>query len=284
VQLKIICNGKIVKNKRETVVVVPKPIHHNLIGILNGANVRVKILCDRKEYYQTSNASSPTQSSARLGSGKGQTPLIGSMNGVDVRVRIMVGRKEYRNDLKTRSTPKKTWIDSIPFSLMDCGGNEVLERLLFLRPQRMHACARCQVAGRPMLTCRVLLGHSNPDYDWFTNMGGVFGVDGLLHMLRTGQEMMHVMEKSSESQGCCPDVKEGESQATNFDDETAVDPTEPFNKATTALALSQKILTEAQRYYEAPVRMGKDFVSTFPVDDDDGKEILLSAKGFVFIY
>lgn len=273
VQLKLISNGKTVRNRKEAFV----SVQTHLMATLNNVNLRVSVVCGGKASTRIVNdKSSDSRSSLSYGRG------------------TIIERFE------------NTWTDSIPFSYMDCGGDDALATLLFQKPNRSHACARCQVIGHPMLTCRALMGHSNQDYDWFSNLGDVGGVDGLLYTLRTGQEMKLEADPPIDSlvnddknnltqELGLPETNELEPTIDTTED-TIEDPTESFNKITEAFSLSRKVFEESQRYYKAPIRLSKDFVSSFPLDDEDGKlnsELLSKAMqcvrysssfGIVFLY
>ena len=168
------------------------------------------------------------------------------------------------------------------FSPLDYLHNKHLIKTFFGKPGASDACTRCQVYRRSMLTCRVQKAHSCPDFNWVENFRDVGGIDGLLHMIRTGQSFTTpqiapstpAFDKTDadkmESEAKDEDNENGEAEIPKGNDEG--DPYDNFEKAQRAITLSNQILELAKKEVSAPARLSQAFIkSYFPIDPSDGK-------------
>jgi hypothetical protein len=156
----------------------------------------------------------------------------------------------------------------ILFEHKDYENNDALVKLFFGLPGRMAACARCRAYGRSTIVCRLYRRHTLPDFDWNLVFQRSGGIDGLLHMLRTG---LPAVTSSSQPPALLNDNAEtrdaeGPNKETNKPVPTAV-----FEKAKVAIVLAKSLLEQAKQKAQAPIRLSEEFIrSYFPVDPLDG--------------
>ena len=182
-------------------------------------------------------------------------------------------------------TVDKGELQPIVFSPQEYANQEDLVRYFFGKPGRMEACGRCQVYRRSMLVCRVQRGHSNQDFSWEHIMSGTGGADGLLYSLRTGNPPIPLpsdairvgnsrpIEISREAANKEEPIEPTQTTAasTQEDNEKGKEELEQLEKAGQALALAQKLLVDAKKESELPVRLADKFIrTTFPIDPADG--------------
>lgn len=147
----------------------------------------------------------------------------------------------------------------ISVGLLELEKNNDLALCLIGRPGKRSPCIRCQVYHNSMLTCRLTMSHSNPDFDFFENFKGLGGVDGLL-------SSFYAPRQGGESEVMDIEEEAGEGIAIPSDD-----PTENLKKAEVSMQLASYLHKQAEILVDAPVTLGKDFVKMyFPVDPTDG--------------
>ena len=155
------------------------------------------------------------------------------------------------------------------------------------RPERRYPCARCQVYGVSMFTCRVRRGHSNPDFNLLLNFSNLGGVRGLLapffnnpagtqteggSVARPGGG--GVAQGNSGDRVSAASVTNGataEKDASHGNDEQDLeDPRQILQKAQEAWQLANRLINQSQTLADSPVRLSEAFISThFPFDHSD---------------
>ena len=93
-----------------------------------------------------------------------------------LRVTVTVAAEKIR--LKHKAT--NTILSSFSFGFDDFLANDNLAFALLKRQGKRAPCARCQIFGHTFYACRVVRGHSNPDFDFISNWKESGGVEGLL--------------------------------------------------------------------------------------------------------
>lgn len=296
-RLRVVCNGKVVSGEK-IVEVIPYTK-----AILTNEITRVRVRVGGKLVTREKDISPPTRAHAMF-EGKLQ------------KVSFRCDGKVVKGDINAVRARRSRWAPPVStstqefmsFEREDYEGNDDLVKFIFGRPGRMDPCARCLAYRRSLLVCRVLRAHSNTDYDWVQNFGGVGGVDGLLSKLRlgsaaeegknqtaeeTGEEMEvdeeNGIEEGIENEADDPDEDDEEvlqesGEPQNIDKEPSeedpeedgelfspeVDPIEMIEKAQAALVSSQEILEKAKVFAQAPLRLSKSFIEeAIPIDSSD---------------
>jgi Bromodomain len=211
--------------------------------------------------------------------------LKATLNGFCLRIKIVCGGGFFSfQDLKDSQQPpilkiKYTFQASRPlrFEPDDYERNDELSRLLFRRPGRAEACARCQAYRRSMVSCRVFRKHSNLDFNWMPLFSdGICFVDDLIKTLApTETDMLGSVVIGNKSTPSVQETEVEQGKATtdiverveNFE----VDPRTFFEKADSTAALAVKVLEAAKHFSNTPLRLSKAFIShSFPIDKSDG--------------
>ncbi|CAB9514023.1 PHD [Seminavis robusta] len=73
--------------------------------------------------------------------------------------------------------------DSVTFEIGDFENDSALSRLCFGRENRNNPCARCSLARKSFVSCRVIKAHSNVDFDLAACLRDAGGLDALLRTL-----------------------------------------------------------------------------------------------------
>jgi hypothetical protein len=157
----------------------------------------------------------------------------------------------------------------ILFEHKDYENNDALVKVFFGRPGRMAACARCRAYGRSTIVCRLYKRHILPDFDWILAFHRSGGIEGLLYMLRTG---LPAVKSSSQPPALLNDnAATGDAEGPNME-KGKPNPTAVFEKAKAAIVLAKRLLEQARKKAQAPIRLREEFIrSYFPVDPSDGR-------------
>jgi PHD-finger/Bromodomain len=213
--------------------------------------------------------------------------LMATVNSTCVRVNIVCGgysvlkrdpRAERHHVLKRE--------DAFNFSQLFCFDpedyekNEELSHLFFSRPSRANSCVRCQAQRRPMLSCRVLRRHSNPDFDWAPfAFGGTSFVDDLIMALSpTAAGLLDSLLVNNSDSDPIPQLNvqiethpKTSTDIVTFDEDCEVDPRPCAEQGAAAVSLATRVFAAAELFSEAPLRLSKAFIErSFPVDNSDG--------------
>lgn len=236
--------------------------------------IKLTIKCGGELFTFSKDRFSPSgaQLLARLNDTTVKVNLIceGSPLGVNNAVRASLSQSIGANQKSRADYQGKRVAPPIYLGPKDCEHNDSLARMLFNRPGRTDACARCQAFKRSMLSCRVLCRHSNSDFNWVAVLSdGVGYVDDLLKVLS--------FEAPNELDAKIA-VQDGGHKKNGFNNHEGVilnedtsDPREFNKKAVSVLKLATENLKEAKLFAAAPARLSKDFVKkSFPIDLSDG--------------
>lgn len=185
-KLSVICNGE--KTEYEKFMRTLK----YALARREAKDVKVKILCDRKEVHFDREV-------------YGKTSMNALFNGSDVVLKVMVNGEEIAVPnmycLGGQVDVRELIHDYIGIGGRDLEGSETLVRFLFGRPGRHGTCARCSAQRRNMLVCRVRKAHANEDFDWLEFFRGIGSVDDILEAMKTGKKPTSET-KTSTSDAC----------------------------------------------------------------------------------
>jgi hypothetical protein len=225
-------------------------------------------------------------------------PLSAQFKGKDVSVKVVCEKEVIVFKKKSSKADPAQLVDtghstlkykqsSILFGPENYESNTMLAKLFFGRPYRTGPCARCQAFRRSMLVCRVNKRHSNVDFDWLASLtGGASRIEELLLALHP-DEAREQNEGNMEANMVSDDVdnsnetnaeKHGDSEVKIIDTgddmgvaQGKIDPFERCEQAESLLTKSVVYLGEAKKYFDAPVRLSKTFITeVYPVDPVDG--------------
>jgi hypothetical protein len=128
------------------------------------------------------------------------------------------------------------------------------------------------------MMCRVRRKHVSPDFDWVSVFQGSGGLNGLLYTLRTGTPPDQVVTGvPSDQVGTGGGVANQPSNSVAIGSAAApsettkeLDPIALFEKAKDAVVFAGQVLTKAEKFSNAQVRLSEEFVKqTFPIDPED---------------
>lgn len=243
-------------------------------------------------------------------------------HGQDVKVRMICeGRPIFFGNLlfkptseeiqpKTRKTKNgaanlknKNIVPPLYLKFEDYEKNQEFSRRMIARPGRAIACARCKAYGRSALVCRRSRRHSNPDFDWVSEVrGGISYIIDLLKQLNPESTQADLIAKILSEQGNPTASKDSENGDAAVGADKVEKRTEPLvpdkgtdkkddggdtvepegnvqgvpdarkmiEKAHTLRGACVEIYNAAQTYANAPVRLSKEFIdSSFPIDPTD---------------
>lgn len=163
-------------------------------------------------------------------------------------------------------------ISFVQFVSSDFYKADALAKFMFGRTGKRATCARCQTQGSDYFTCRVGRCHSNPDFDFYTNLIEYGGVDGLLKPFQVPASIRTISGKNDA-------VNAGDRQSTEMPNSqdihttanTPTDPTPALLKAQSAVDSASYLYRKALTLSSKPVRLGEKFIkAVFPIDPADG--------------